>query len=165
MGGRNMAGKLGNGRAEEEGPPQNLRCDLCLTMYLENRAETPVSAGGTGFTHLWSTHKHQHRLVKRFPKAQEHGPVQVAPVAAELQHGHVPFLNVGVRLGLVVLQMKGPNWRGTRRQINLERTLNSLVTKVANRTTSKGGGIAMVTTHFWQICRRGSRRAAATASP
>lgn len=131
----------------------------------EKQRETPVSAGCTAFTHPWSTHKHKHRLVKSFPKAQEHGPVQVAPVAAELQHGHVPFLNVGVCLGLVILQMKSPNCRGTGRQINFERPLNSLVTKVANRTTSKGGGIAMVTTHFWQICRRGSRRAAATASP
>lgn len=107
-----MAGKLGNGRTEEERPPQNLRCDLCFTMYLKNRGETPVSAGCAGFTHLWSTHKHKHRLVKSFPEAQEHGPVQVAPVAAQLQHGHVPFLNVGVCLGLVVLQMKSPNWKG-----------------------------------------------------
>lgn len=49
-------------------------------------------------------------------------------MAAELQHGHVPFLNVGVRLGLVVLQVEGPDWRGTRRQMNSGRPLNSLAT-------------------------------------
>lgn len=52
------------------------------------------------------------RLVEGFPKAQEDGPVQMAPVAAQLQDGHIPLLNVGVCLCLVVLQMKGSNWRG-----------------------------------------------------
>lgn len=36
----------------------------------------------------------------------------MAPVAAELQDGHVPLLNIGVRLRFVILQMKGSNWRG-----------------------------------------------------
>lgn len=35
----------------------------------------------------------------------------MAPVAAQLQDGHVPLLNVGVRLCLVVLQVKGSNWQ------------------------------------------------------
>lgn len=78
-------------------------------------------------------------------------------MAAELQHGHVPFLNVGVRLGLVVLQMEGPNWTGTRRQVNSEMPLE--------RFSEERREITVVTTHFWRICRRGSRRAAATASP
>lgn len=50
--------------------------------------------------------------VQGFPKAQEDGPVQMAPVAAQLQHGHVPLLHVGVSLRLVILQMKGSDWRG-----------------------------------------------------
>lgn len=52
--------------------------------------------------------------VQSFPKAQEHRSVQVAPVAAQLQHGHVPLLHVGVRLRLVVLQVKGSNWEEER---------------------------------------------------
>lgn len=48
--------------------------------------------------------------VEGFPEAQEDGPVQMAPVAAQLQDSHVPLLNVGVRLCLVVLQVKSSNW-------------------------------------------------------
>lgn len=53
--------------------------------------------------------KNKDRPVEGFPKAQEDRPVQMAPVAAELQDGHVPLLNIGVRLRLVILQMKGSN--------------------------------------------------------
>lgn len=57
-------------------------------------------------------HKNKARPVEGFPKAQEDRPVQMAPVAAQLQDGHVPLLNVRVSLCLVILQMKGSNWRG-----------------------------------------------------
>lgn len=118
------------------------------------------------------THKYKHPLVQSFPKAQEHGPVQVAPVAAELQDGHVPFLNVGVCLSFVVLQMKGPNWSGTQRQMTSEPLKQLQETYTLHNVNSQSiqpmsRGVAMVTsfTHFWRICQRGSRRAAATASP
>lgn len=41
----------------------------------------------------------------------------MAPVAAQLQDGHVPLLHVGVRLCLVILQMKGSNWRGNTHRV------------------------------------------------
>lgn len=51
-----------------------------------------------------------HVSVKGFPKAQEDGPVQVAPVAAQLQHRHIPLLHIWVRLGLIIFQMKSSNF-------------------------------------------------------
>lgn len=90
-----------------------------MTMYLKNRQTGGYSQSSWNtvptFLHTHK-HKHKHPLVESFPKAQEYGSVQVAPVAAELQDGHVPLLNIGVCLSFVVLQVKGPNWSGT--QIN-----------------------------------------------
>lgn len=62
-------------------------------------------------------HENKDWPVEGFPKAQEDGPVQMAPVAAQLQDGHVPLLHVGVRLCLVILQMKGSNWRGNMHRV------------------------------------------------
>lgn len=45
--------------------------------------------------------------VQRLPEAQEHRPVQVALVIAELEHGDVPLLHVGVQADFVVLEMEG----------------------------------------------------------
>lgn len=51
-----------------------------------------------------------HVPVQRLPEAQEHGPVQVAPVVAELQHRDVPLLHVGVQADFVILEMEGFNF-------------------------------------------------------
>lgn len=51
-----------------------------------------------------------HVSVKGFPKAQKNGAVQVAPVAAQLQHRHIPLLHIWVRFGLIVFQMKSSNF-------------------------------------------------------
>lgn len=63
-----------------------------------------------GYTYV-NMQRNKDGPVEGFPKAQEDRPVQMAPVAAQLQDGHVPLLHVGVCLCLIILQVKGSNWR------------------------------------------------------
>lgn len=56
---------------------------------------------------------YQNTPVEGLPELQEHGPVEMALVVAQLQHGHIPLLHIGVHLLLVILQMEGSDCRVT----------------------------------------------------
>lgn len=79
----------------------------------ETREDTWVSfwVTSTGNTKA-NRPEHDDWPVEGFPKTQEDGPVQVAPVAAQLQDCDVPLLHIKVCLCLIILQMKGSDWMG-----------------------------------------------------
>lgn len=148
---RPSRGSLRSGTAADDAVvgSQNLRWDLCLTMYLQRPPRERVTerhflsrTETKGYsTEVEGEARATVTPVQGFPEAQEDGSVQMAPVTAQLQDGHVPLLDVGVRLCFVVLQVKGSNWQEwTSRQVYTEhkrifKRVDSLITRGKTHNT------------------------------